>query len=366
MASDTANMGRNAELTESQVLEIMENANRPVWTASQLAERAGVTRATAHKRLKKLAETEEVETVQVGNATAYYLIGIETQPVGDGGEPIKRDLRRSFEDRFVGLSSAPWTAVHPNDGPAEGGDKIQIQVEGRPGNWRSFMTRLYENRRQELHYNETDEEEVQALISGELYEKPTVPIEHTDYPDDYDLELNIGAEFKGDPPKQALIAAGVKNYLIRPCDDAVFLKNVEVDWLCPIREGQELETVELEVPNRESSKRPREVQKVIDEHAEDTETADFDEHAEDTETADSPTEPDYKADIVMVSDDCEPKRAYLEAHESEEADYRVIPADFEGNELGADYEPTDQFKKEVREKTAVDGNLQFERTWLEE
>lgn len=354
MASDTTHMGRNIELTEEQVLAIMRNANRPVWTASNLAEQAEVARSTATKRLKNLAEAEEVETVQVGNATAYYLVGIETQPVGDGEEPIKRDLRRSFEDRFVGLHSAPWTAVPPNDGPAEAGDKIQIQVFGRPGNWRSFDTRLYENRRQEFHYTETNEEEVQALISGELYEKPTVPIEHTDYPDDYDLELNIGAEFKGDPPKQALIAAGVKNYLIRPCDDAIFLKNVEVEWLCPIGEGQEVETVKIEVPNRESSKRPPEVQKAIDEHAEDTETADF------------PTEPDYKADIVMLSDDCEPKRAYLEAHESEEADYRVIPADFEGNELGADYEPTDQFKKDVREKTAVDGNLQFERTWLEE
>jgi len=68
----------------------------------------------------------------------------------------------------------------------------------------------------------------------------------------------------------------------------------------------------------------------------------------------------------MLSDDCEPKRAYLEANESEEADYRVIPADFEGNELGANYEPTDQFKREVREKTAVDGELQFERTWMED
>jgi hypothetical protein len=354
MASDTTHMGRNIELTEEQVLAIMRNANRPVWTASNLAEQAEVARSTATKRLKNLAEAEEVETVQVGNATAYYLVGIETQPVGDGEEPVKRDLRRSYENRFVGASWAPWTAIHPNDGPANAGDKIQIEVFGRPGNWRSFDTRLHENRRQELHYNETNEEEVQALISGELYEKPTVPIEHIDYPDDYDLELNIGAEFKGDPPKRALIAAGVKNYLIRPCDDAVFLKNVEVEWLCPVGEGQELETVGFEIPIRESSKRPPEVQKVIDEHA------------EDTETADSPTEPDYKADIVMVSDDCEPKRAYLEAHESEEADYRVIPADFEGNELGADYEPTDQFKKEVREKTAVDGNLQFERTWLEE
>lgn len=247
MASDTTHMGRNIELTEEQVLAIMRDANRPVWTASKLAERAGVARSTATKRLKKLAEAEEVETVQVGNATAYYLVGIETQPVGDGEEPIKRDLRRSFEDRFVGLPSAPWTAVHPNDGPAEGGDKIQIQVEGRPGNWRPFMTRLYENRRQELHYNETDEEEVQALISGELYEKPTVPIEHTPYPDDYDLELNIGGKYQEieDRSRPLLIAAGVENYLVKPCNDAVFLKNVEVDWVCPVGEGQEIPTTSI-------------------------------------------------------------------------------------------------------------------------
>jgi DNA-binding transcriptional ArsR family regulator len=348
MASNTTNMGRNIELTASQVLEIIENGNRPVWSASQIADTAGVTRSTATKRLKKLSDAEKVETVQVGNATAYYLVGIETQPQDDG-DAIKWHLRRAFEDRFVGSPLAPWTAVHPNDGPAEGGDKVQIQVVGRPGNWGSFMTRLYENRRQELQYSETDEEEVQALISGELYEKPTVPIEHVDYPDDYDLEGNIGAEFKGEPPKQALIAAGVKNYLIRPVNDAVFLKNVEVDWICPIGRGQEIETFELGVPERDG-----------DSGGGDDED-DFDPDDFDPEEMFSPT----YADIVMLSGDCEPRRAYID-EQPENGGYRVIPADAAGDELGPDYEPTDQIKREVREKTAVDGELQFERTWLED
>jgi len=363
MASENTTMGRNQGLTENQVVEIMENAPRPVWSARDMADYADVTRKTAHKRLKSLASSGKLESIQVGNATtAYYLVGIETQPIGDGEEPIKWDIRRSFEDKFVGDNSAP-SQVSTFNGVAEAGDKIQFVVEGRPGSeWRRSPvhgTRLYENRRKELHYNETDEEDVQALVSGELYERPTVPIEHVNYPPDYKLELNIGPHIEETERGSALIATGVKNHLIRPCDDALFLENVEVEWLCPIGEGQELETIPLgDVAefDDDSSKRPPEVQEALDK-------------LQEKEGEDSPNfqpEPDIKADIVMLSDDCEPKRAYLEANESEEADYRVIPADFEGNELGANYEPTDQFKREVREKTAVDGELQFERTWMED
>jgi hypothetical protein len=306
-----------------------------------------------------MADDGKLEAVQVGNANAYYLAGVEMKPVNPDVDPIKQDLRRSFEDRFVGLPSAPWTAIHPNDAPAEGGDKIQIQVQGRPGNWGSFMTRLYENRRQELQYSETDEKEVQALISGELYEKPTVPIEHVDYPDDYDLELNIGGEFKGDPPNQALIAPGVKSYLIRPCNDAVFLKNVKVDWICPVGRGQELDTATIPVPDRDedtaNSDPPEEVREAIEEHT--------------GESGDGPPEPLEKpatfADIVTLSGDCDPRRAYIDEQPLNDP-YRVIPAGVAGDELGPDYEPTDQFRREVREKTAVDGELQFERTWLED
>jgi len=82
----------------------------------------------------------------------------------------------------------------------------------------------------------------QALISGELYEKPTVPIEHTDYPDDYDLELNIGVKDIEKDGTTAFVVAGMKNYLVRPCNDAVFLKDVSVDWISPKGDGQEIES----------------------------------------------------------------------------------------------------------------------------
>jgi len=333
-------MGRNPGLRESEVFEIIEAHNRPVWTAADIAEKSDVSRPTASKRLKQMADDGELETVQVGNANGYYLAGVEMKPVNPDVDPVEQDLRRAFENRFVGLPSAPWTAVHPNDGPAEGGDKIQIQVQGGPGNWRSFMTRLYENRRRELQHSETDDKEVQALISGELYEKPTVPIEHVDYPDDYDLEGKIGAELKREPPKRALIATGPKNYLIHPVNDAVFLKNVVVDWICPAGSGQELDTHELEVVERG-----------------DGNSSDGD--ADPVETA-----PTY-ADIVMLSADCVPRRAYID-EKPVNGGYRVIPADGAGDELGRDYDPTDHFKREVREKTAVDGDLQFERTWLKD
>lgn len=269
-------MGRNIKLTKNRVVEIMQNANRPVWTVTKMAEHANVTRATANKRLKALADAGELETVQVGNATAYFIPGIETKPVGDSVELLKRDLRRSYEDEFVGLPNQPWTAVHPNDGIAEGGDRIQLEVEGSPADWTVFGKRLYEDRRQNLLNGETPENQTQALISGELYEKPTVPIEHIDYPDDYDLKRNLGAEFRGEPPNQALIAAGVKNYLIRPCDDAVFLQNVEVEWLCP--EGEVGPEHESNTPGRGMDRQDpvhsEEVQEKIDELADEVDGLD--------------------------------------------------------------------------------------------
>jgi len=85
--------------------------------------------------------------------------------------------------------------------------------------------------------------ETQALISGELYSKPTVPIEHSGYPDDYDLEGKTGADTRrvGDHSREVLVATGFKNYLLKPCNDAVFLKDVTVDWISPKGEPADLE-----------------------------------------------------------------------------------------------------------------------------
>jgi hypothetical protein len=331
-------MGRNPGIRESEIYEIMKNQNRPVWTAKDIGDAGGVSRVTASKRLKEMADDDNLETIEIGNATVYYLAGLEMKPTGDN-DLIKQSLRQEFEDKFIGLVTEPWETGA--DKPVEPGDRVQIQVDGEPGRWTTVFTRHYDNRRKELHYDETIESDTQALISGEVYEKPTTPIEHTDYPDDYDLEEKIGAEIVGDPPHQGILATGFKNYLIRPANDAKFIRDIEIEWVSPGDDDAEREPVAL-------------VEKPDDE-------GDFDPDDFDPEEMLSPT----YADIVMLSGDCEPRRAYID-EQPENGGYRVIPADVAGDELGPDYEPTDQFKREVREKTAVDGELQFERTWLEE
>lgn len=245
MAYDTQYMpsvGRDKAVTAEQIFEMMDGSDRPAWSAKDIGDYFDVSTPTAKDRLNELEEDGWVESTQVSNVTAYSVA--ETENL-DLVERHKQSLVHDFTDKFVGLETAPWTAVHPNDGPAEAGDKVQIRVEGEPGRWRQQMTHTWDSRREELIYEETAEDETQALISGELYAKPTTPIEHTDYPDDYDLELNIGAEVIKEDGRTAIIAAGVKNYLIRPCNDAVFLTNVSVDWMSPKGHGQQVETYEI-------------------------------------------------------------------------------------------------------------------------
>lgn len=141
-------------------------------------------------------------------------------------------------DRFVGLHTAPWTAIHPNDGAATGGDRVQLTIRGEPGQWSIFRTRKYENRRDELDDGELLARDTQALVTGELCERPTVPIKHLEWPDDYDLELNLGTRFKTvtndeGHERDILVASGVKNYELQACDDAVFFTPDTIDWLSP-------------------------------------------------------------------------------------------------------------------------------------
>lgn len=236
--------GPEREATPEMIIDHMDAYDRPVWTASALAEELGVSRPTVQDRLYEAEEDPRVRTMQVGNTKAYYLSDEDSRPIK---EQHKDSIIEEFSDKFVGLPTAPWTAVHPNDGPAEAGDKVQIRVEGVPGRWGQLMTHAWENRRRDLIYEETSADQTQALISGKLYAKPTVPIEHTDYPDDYDLELNIGGKYQEveGRSRPILLVSGVKNYLVKPCNDAVFLKDVSVDWMSPKGHGQELETFEI-------------------------------------------------------------------------------------------------------------------------
>lgn len=267
--------GPNKKATPEDIIRLMKNRDRPVWTAASLADELEVTRPTIQDRLNTVKEHPRTQTMQVANSTAYYLTDEDPRPLE---EQIRDSIIEAFTDEFVGLYTAPWTAVHPNDRPAEGGDRVQLYVEGNQGNWRrsrSRSTRHYDNRRKALPEGAMVERETQALISGELYEKPTVPIEHVEYPDNYELESKIGLRWAGDPPNQALVAVGEKKYLIRPCDDAVFLKNVEVDHLSPPNEGEEGVIVGPLARDQEHkvddiAGLPEEVREAIKEQTEDT------------------------------------------------------------------------------------------------
>lgn len=226
--------GRTRELTTKRVIHLLESGNRPVWSVSDIAEHENVARVTAQKRMDELVEDGLVETVHVANATAYYLPGVLVQVPGDDVEAIKRDLRRAWTDRFVGLRSDPTTAVHPNDGPATAGDEVQILTEGEPGDWREVLTVPAEDRRQQLESPELVAGEIQALVSGTLYAKPTVPAAHIDFDRDYSLEQQTGATVRDVDGRDVFVAAGPKNYLVRPHDEAVFLTDVAVDFVSPL------------------------------------------------------------------------------------------------------------------------------------
>jgi len=231
-------------VTDEEIVGLIKSGRRPVWTSSSVAEEFDITRQTAHARLKQLEdESTEVMSMNVGQATAYYVTGIEVLPGDNIKEQHRHSIIQSYSDRFVGLESEPWTAIHPNDGPAEGGDKIQLFVEGVPGEWNHKNQYLWENRREELQDAEISNRRTQALVSGKLYEKPTTLIEHIDYSPygpDWDLEKHIGINKIETEMGTALLATGVKRHWIQPWNDAVFLTDVEVDWISPQGEGQEL------------------------------------------------------------------------------------------------------------------------------
>lgn len=229
--------GPERTFTTENVLDYLKNGGRPAYSVADVVDALGATRPTAQARLDELEAGGDVVHIKIGSAKAYFVPGENGAPETplppdiDREEYHRRSLLNWVEDRFVGLQSQPWTATHPNDGTTEGGDTLQLQVRGTPGNWSVFRQYAGENRRPHLDEAELEPSITQALITGKLYEKPTTPIEHVDYPDDYDLELNIGAEVKGDPPNQAVVALGVKNYLIRPANDAVFFTDGTIDWI---------------------------------------------------------------------------------------------------------------------------------------
>jgi len=242
-------------VTNEELLTTLKSGRRPVWTNSTIAKEYDITRQTAHNRLQELAEqANEVETLKVGRTTAYYVPGVTPLPGETVEEKHRNSIIQAYTDRFVGLEHAPWTAVHPNDGPAEAGDKVQLLVTGTPGDWGHMRAFTWDNRREKLPEGETDNDRTQALVSGQLYGRPTTPIEHIDYSahgNDWDLEMHIGINEVETEKGIALLATGVRRHWIVPENDAVFLTDVEVDYISPQGEGQDLPVMEFDASGEE-------------------------------------------------------------------------------------------------------------------
>lgn len=216
-----------------QVVEAAE----PGIGAPEAADRVGVSEPTARHHLKKLFEDGHIQKANFGGADVYYTEAMTFEEPDDVDEELGltpddrryntdgpvgiqlRDVVETYTDRFMGLDTAPWTAIHPNDGPAEAGDRIQLLVNGIPGYWSNDLHRVHgEESREHLTKQELSRGEANVLLSGTLYAKPTAPIEHRDVPDDYDLEQR----------------KDLSPWLFEPCNNAVFLEDVEVDWISPI------------------------------------------------------------------------------------------------------------------------------------
>lgn len=243
------------KVTDEDILKLLKSGERPVWTTSKVAEKLDITRQTANDRLQQLEEeSKDVVSISVGRATAYYVPGIATLPGETVEDRHQNSIIQTYTDRFVGLEHAPWTAVHPNDGPAEAGDKVQLLVTGTPGDWGHQRAFTWENRREKLEEAETDNERTQALVSGELYGRPTTPIEHIDYSphgNDWDLEMHIGINEVETDSAITYLATGVRRHWIVPENDAVFLTDVEVDWISPQGEGQDIPAFEFDASGEE-------------------------------------------------------------------------------------------------------------------
>jgi DNA-binding transcriptional ArsR family regulator len=250
--------GRDRELTREDVLEILYSKDRPVWTASQIAERTDVSKTTAKSRLKELSETEYVDTVQVGNATAYYAVDTWSGSRHDISkeEIIRRSLKDHWEGRFIG-GVRDMSVVHTHDGEElTSGDKIQIVVTGTAPSMKTIVGVFSGDELNEIPSDGSFAEEQykpneargdvataelgvesytgpKALFSAELDDAFAVPLVEqelgnfeTPLPT---LQDGSKWKFEKEDGVPRLTVAGSGAYLLRPCEDAVFLKNVEVD-----------------------------------------------------------------------------------------------------------------------------------------
>lgn len=248
--------GRDRELTKNEVLQILSSGERPVWTAAQVADLTGVSGTTAKNRLEELTDTEEIDSITVGNATAYYTVGIQTEPSTDLSKISLSRTESFWEGRLVG-GLKDLSVVHTYDGEIlTAGDSVQLIVIGD----RPMMEKIIgvasgdefdeipssdefaqEQRNKNEYRGEVSTAELgadmfdgpKALLSAELGERFAVPLVEKEFGnfETHAPDLDKGNtewKFEIEDEVPRLLVAGVGARLLRPCENAVYLKNVEV------------------------------------------------------------------------------------------------------------------------------------------
>ena len=68
-----ATPGPEPMVTEDEIVELVRTADDPFTTASEVAERVGMARQTAHKHLQELYEEGEIQKKKVGQSAIWWV-----------------------------------------------------------------------------------------------------------------------------------------------------------------------------------------------------------------------------------------------------------------------------------------------------
>lgn len=219
--------GRDKAVTGGEILQLMRKSPQPVWSISNLADELGVSRPTVKNRIDELQEGIDIQSMDVGNTTAYYLStdnrNLALQKGAEDEEVLKDNLRLSLMGRFIGTEKV-WPEREHGYEKFLNSEKAQLVVEGGVSDWNSIGLIHEDDFREELDEAFTSPDKAQGLVTGRLVTRPATPICHFDPPKGADLEKKA----QEDPE------------MWEPSNNALFLVDITVDDISPKEEQDDM------------------------------------------------------------------------------------------------------------------------------
>lgn len=65
--------GRNAEVSDEEILDVFRNASDPVLTTMEVGEEIGLRQRGTYDRLRQLVEEGNLQTKKAGQASVWWL-----------------------------------------------------------------------------------------------------------------------------------------------------------------------------------------------------------------------------------------------------------------------------------------------------